>query len=173
MGVCYQKKKGKKTSPWVTNGGEGTGSRGTTFLGPHGVWGEDPPGPTTSAYGHPKMEKGVERISFVLPPKAATFFLAYFFCSNPKGWGEVGWGGGTPSPQDPNKKRLPCFKNAMLVPRGEGPRLTGRASKNNAALDNTQIKIVHRRGKNSKTTTNNKQRDPVLLLKTKQKQHLF
>ena len=78
--------------------GEGTGSRGTTFLGPHGVGeggGEDPPGPTKSAYGRPKMEKGVEIISFVLPPKAANFFWRIFSAVTPRGG--VGWGDPLPS----------------------------------------------------------------------------
>ena len=115
------------------------------------------------------MEKGVERISVVLPPKAAKKIWRIFSAVTPRGG--VGWG--DPLPSGSQQKALTVLqKHYVGTPWG---RTTpdGKGSKNNVTLDNTQVKIVHRRGKNSKITTKHKQRDPVLLLKTKQKQHLF
>ena len=64
-------------------GGKARGPGEPLFWDPMG-WGGGPPGPTKSAYGHPKMEEGVERVNFVLPPKAAKLFWRIFSAVPPR-----------------------------------------------------------------------------------------
>ena len=114
-------------------------------------WGEGPPWPNKKCLRTPQNGRRCRENQFCFATESGNIFLASFFCSNPKGWAR-GWGGGDPLPSGSQQKALTaCASKTFFVCIPWG-RTTpdGKGSKDNVALDNTQVKSVHRRGNNSK-----------------------